>query len=79
MSAPILPPPGAPLPLFQRIVLRGFGRFVLRSKFTWESAPVVVESTARRMLDAVARLNDEVFHRPVLVPPMRGLEDSSRY
>lgn len=79
MAAPVLKPPGAPLPLFQRLILRWFGRRMLRRKFTWESAPPSIEATARRMLDAVAGLDAAALRRPVLVPPMRGLEDSSRY
>ncbi len=79
MTPPKLHPPGAGLPFFSRLAVRWFGRRMLRGKFTWDTAPASVEATALRMLAATARSDDETFHRPVLVPPMRGLEDSSRY
>jgi hypothetical protein len=79
MTPPKLQPPGAGLPFFSRLAVRWFGRRMLRRKFTWNTAPASVEATALRMLAATAPLDDETFHKPVLVPPTRGLEDSSRY
>lgn len=79
MTPPKLQPPGAGLPFFSRLAIRGLGRFMLRRKFTWDTAPASVEATALRMLGTVSALDGAAFHRPVLVPPMRGLEDSSRH
>ena len=79
MTAPNLQPPGAGLPLLPRLYIRWFGRRMLRWRFTWDSAPIAIETIAARLVDAVAPLPDDVLQRPVLVPPMRGIEDSSRY
>jgi hypothetical protein len=79
MTAPKLQPPGAGLPLIPRLYVRWFGRRMLRRKSTWDSAPISIEATAARMYGVASTLSDEVLTKPVLVPPMRGLEDSSRY
>ena len=76
---PKLQAPGAGLPLPARLYIRYFGRRKLRRNYTWESAATSVEAIALRMYIHSSRLSDEVLARRVLVPPMRGLEDSSRY
>ena len=48
MTPPKLQPPGAGLPFFSRLAIRGLGRFMLRRKFTWDTAPASVEATALR-------------------------------
>ncbi len=79
MATPHLQPPGAGLPFIPRIYLRWFGRRVLRWKYSWDSAPIAIGATAERLYRAVANLPADVLQRPVLVPPMPGIEDSSRY
>lgn len=79
MPPPVLHPPGAGLPLLPRLYLRWFGRRGLRRKYTWDSALPAIEATAARLCEVAGGLPDDVLRRPVLVPPMTGLEDSSRY
>lgn len=79
MAPPILQPPGAGLPFFPRLYLRWFGRRGLRRKFTWDTAPVALEAAAIRLHEIANALPDDALQTPVLVPPMNGLEDSSRY
>jgi len=79
MAPPHLQPPGAGLPFIPRIYLRWFGRRVLRWKYSWDSAPIAIGATAERLYRAVANLPADVLQRPALVPPMPGIEDSSRY
>ena len=79
MAPPHLHPPGAGLPFIPRFYLRWFGRRVLRWKYSWDSAPIAIGATAERLYRAVANLPADVLQRPALVPPMPGIEDSSRY
>ena len=79
MAPPILQPPGAGLPFFPRLYLRWFGRWALRRKYTWDTAPVALEAAAARLYETANALPDDALQTAVLVPPMNGLEDSSRY
>ena len=77
--APQLAPPGAGLPWFESLVVRLFGRRMLRSRFGWESAQAVIGRVSSRMAKEAMDMDDEVFARRVLIKRLRGLEDSSRY
>ncbi len=79
MAPPTLQPSGAGLPFFPRFYLRWFGRWSLRRKFTWDMAPVALEAAAVRLYETANALPDDALRTRVLVPPMNGLEDSSRY
>lgn len=78
-GSPKLAPPGAGLPFFQRIVLRYlvFPRY--SRKMTWERSQRFFEKEGRRILEIAARLRPEDVNRRVLVKPMTGIEDSSRF
>ncbi len=79
MTPPMLQPPGAGLPFIPRLYVRWFGRRSLRRKYTWDTAPVAIEAAAVRLYESASALPDDALKTPVLVPPMNGLEDSSRY
>lgn len=77
--APKLQPPGAGLPLLQHL----FVRYWVGPRYARRANP---EQTRRRfvrvhnaLLEIIRAIPREQFTQPVLVPPMRGLEDSSRY
>jgi hypothetical protein len=46
---------------------------------SWERTPDALEAQAGRLLQGAASLGDELLRRRVLIPPLVGLEDSSRY
>jgi hypothetical protein len=76
---PVLAPPGAGLPLPARWIVRLLGRRLLRAKYTVDEALLDVQRTAANMLQRAAVLSDTEFNTRVLVPRLRGLEDSSRF
>lgn len=78
-ETPKLAAPGAGLPIPARWIVRLLGCFMLRKQFTVESALLDMERTAQDMLQRVSSLSDEDLETPVLVPRLRGLEDSSRF
>lgn len=78
-SPPFLAPPGAGIPLVQRLALRYLVKPLKLRSMTFDEAE-------RRWLEANAKLTKELGGIPrfdvttrVLVPPQRGLEDSSRF
>jgi hypothetical protein len=75
---PRLAPPGAGVPIWQRLA----GRYLLLpgycARLTWDGVPDLMDQQGH---DLVALANDRVDRslcRPVLIPPQIGLEDSSR-
>lgn len=73
-----LDPPGTPLPLAQRLVLRYFVGPYVSNKTSWEENLQVFETEGRRILSLVETKAADSLSRIVLVPSQRGLEDSSR-
>lgn len=78
-SPPFLAPPGAGIPLVQRLALRYLVKPLKLRSVTFDEAE-------RLWLEANAKLTKELGGIPrfdvttrVLVPPQRGLEDSSRF
>jgi hypothetical protein len=74
---PKLAPPGAGLPKIQTYILRYLVVPIVSHKSTWEEdmQKFSLESTKiQKLLEAKVDM-----HEKVLVPPMAGLEDSSRY
>lgn len=78
-TIPRLQPPGAGLPLFQRIVLRYYwGPFVARRSI-WDEDSQKFEAISAKTLGIADALSEERLQTRVLIPPQLGLEDSSRY
>lgn len=76
---PKLQPPGAGLPLAQRVVLKlWFGPFVSRYTPPSESRKSY-EAITRKLVDRVSDIPAETRKIKILVDPIPGLEDSSRY
>ena len=78
-SPPFLAPPGAGIPLLQRLTLRYLVKPLKLRAMTFDEAE-------RLWLEANAKLTKELGDIPrfdvttrVLVPPQQGLEDSSRF
>lgn len=78
MQDPQLEPPGAGIPLYQQAFLRLYVRPFVAAKSVWEEDSGAFDDLARRILDAVSSAPAEKLEKRVLVPPQRGLEDSSR-
>ncbi len=78
-APPKLAAPGAGLPLWQLIALRYFffPRYV--KKMTWESSQVFFKKQGDNILGIARALNPESLTQQVLVKPIIGIEDSSRY
>jgi DinB superfamily len=75
---PSLAPPGAGLPPLDAWFVRRFGRFQLRLGLPGDRAADAAAGFADALAARAAALDDATLARRVLVPPMRGLEDSSR-
>ena len=76
---PKLAPPGAGLPLYQRLAIRYFTGPLIAGRSDWDRN---LESFLRmndRVLQEVESIRPEDRTRKVLVPSQAGLEDSSRY
>jgi hypothetical protein len=74
-----LAPPGAPLPLVQHLFLRYIVGPYLAGRTTWEEDQARFSSAGKKILGLVHGKSAASLARPVLVSPMRGLEDSSRF
>lgn len=76
---PALAPPGAGLPVFQRLV----AKYWLLPRFfrdhPWAGLPGQFAASGARVLESYARIPEHERARRVLVPSIRGLEDSSRF
>jgi DinB superfamily len=77
--SPQLAPPGAGLPWFEALVVRWFGRRMLRSRLDWERAQAAIARVSSRLAKEAMAMDDETLARRVLIKRLRGLEDSSRY
>jgi hypothetical protein len=76
---PKLAPPGAGIPLHQRIVLHLFVKPLIASRAPWEESQESFLKITRKIRRELEGLSQEQIETKVLVPPMTGLEDSSRY
>lgn len=71
--------PGAGLPAHHRLFMRWFVGPVISRAMPWERNRRSFRNMNERILKIVNRLSDEELSKRVLVPPVLGLEDSSRY
>lgn len=71
--------PGAGIPLPQRLFLQYYVRPFIAAKTDWDDDTRRFNVLNRKILDAAEKLSDAQLEKRVLVPPQRGLEDSSRY
>lgn len=77
-NGPVLAPPGAGLPAFERVI--GGAVFALRRRFGSKKG---FTAQFRNERETIARLvgagGETALRRRVLIPRLRGLEDSSRF
>jgi hypothetical protein len=79
MQEPKLAPPGAGIPFIDRVSLRYVLLPLLFSSTSWEQALERFEKEGQRILKIISETPADKLDTRKLVPPMRGLEDSSRY
>lgn len=78
LETPQLQKPGAGLPFFEALLLRfAFPRYA--RKMNWDEAQRLFDKEGEKILALVRPLDNEVLGRRVLIPRIRGLEDSSRF
>jgi len=76
---PRLEKPGAGLPWAQAVLLRFYvGPFVAK-KARWEDSEKIFNLMNQKIIEKISDLNEEQLSRQVLVQPLPGIEDSSRY
>lgn len=78
-TPPKLAPPGAGIPFPQRLVLRFFIRPLVIRRTPWNVSLQRFARLHEKLKDEWANLDDRTLTTPALVPPQRGLEDSSRF
>ncbi len=76
---PKLEKPGAGIPFLERMVLRFYYGPFVANKSEWKDSRVRFEKLTTKVLQIIEGLSDEQLSKKILVPPQKGLEDSSRY
>lgn len=76
---PILGKPGAGLPFPQNLMVRYLIGPLMSKKLTWEENEKRFSEETKKILTLIEGLSEKELLTPVLVPPMRGIEDSSRF
>ncbi len=79
LSEPRLEKPGAGLPLGGRILNRLYYGPWVSKRADWESVDRAFTRTNARILELVKKIPHDRLETKILVPPMQGLEDSSRF
>jgi len=70
--------PGAGLPFFERVVIRLVVP-KLSKIFSWKKVDEIFDAELKKMLDTYMKIAASDRVKPVLVPRLIGLEDSSRF
>jgi len=78
-TPPKLAPPGAGIPLPARLILRYVVRPLVVKRTPWGVSQARFARLHEKLKREWANLSDVALTTPALVPPQRGLEDSSRY
>jgi uncharacterized damage-inducible protein DinB len=76
---PNLAPPGAGIPFPQKLFLQYFVKPFVAAKVSWEESEKNFHRINEKIFAAIEGLTEEQMSRKILVPPQRGLEDSSRF
>jgi hypothetical protein len=79
MEPPRLQPPGTGIPTWQVMAGKYFYLPWWCLRHTWESVPDEMDSQGQRLLGDAASLGEDELQRRVLIAPLVGIEDSSRY
>ena len=76
---PELAPPGAGIPFYDRLLLRFVVGPLVAGRAEWKQCELDFNKVNARILKEVDGLSSAQLSKRILVPPQRGLEDSSRY
>lgn len=76
---PVLAPPGAGIPLPQKIMMRFFVKPFVAGRTPWEVSEANFHKINKKILSVMEGLTESQLETRILVPPQLGLEDSSRY
>lgn len=71
--------PGAGVGLLQQLVLRFYVAPFVAAKSDWEQDRARFAASSQKILALAEGLDNAALSQKILVPPQRGLEDSSRY
>jgi hypothetical protein len=74
-----LAPPGAGLGFMTELFLKYYVNPFVTRKVTWEECEESFTKNHNRILDTLKNIPQESYETKVLVPPQKGLEDSSRF
>lgn len=75
----VLAPAGAGLPVHQMLALRWIVKPFVAERADWQDVADRFRLLTQRIDDELAQCTQEDLSRSVLVRPLKGLEDSSRY
>lgn len=75
---PIRQQPGAGLPFIEQVLSRYVIFPLFCAQTSWESAVELFDKEGERILKCLNGLSEEQLKRRILIPHIRGLEDSSR-
>ena len=78
-NEPKLQPPGAGIPFLHRIILSTFVVPLISKRTPPEQSRRNYEKLVQKLIEKISAVPAELRNQKVLVKPMRGLEDSSRY
>ncbi len=78
-TEPKLQPPGAGLPFLQKFALRFLIGPIQTKRTPWETSRSRYEKTTTKILKTIENIPSEKRKTKILVDPIIGLEDSSRY
>ena len=78
-TEPKLAPPGAGVPYPVKLVLRFIIAPFVAAKSDWDQNFSSLDKLQKKILMEAKALSESELQKKVLIPPQRGLEDSSRY
>ncbi len=79
LCEPKLAPPGAGIPFPQKLFLRFLVKPLVAHRQPWEHSEEKFKRISAKIEKEIVGLSEMQLENRVLVPPLRGLEDSSRY
>lgn len=78
MNKPITQAPGAGLPFLQKLLVRFILGPFASKRSTWSENRAQYERVTSKIIEMIKQVPSEKRNIKILVPPTRGLEDSSR-
>ncbi len=78
-SVPKLAPPGAGIPFIQRMALQFIVAPFVAGRTPWGLSADRFKKLTQKILEEINGLTDRQLTLRILVPPQKGLEDSSRF